>query len=156
MAPNHYLNQCQIIFNWTLRNSVGNSHRSTSPRPTTLEEGQELYVDLFSILCLWFWDSRYEDLQLFWLSLKHCLGTHLSEIIIEIPTFSFKKIHLKMLSANWQPFCLGLNVITTCLISQQAVAGSLGLPVKQPRMIWVKSVRFKSTSTKLHQNTTNW
>ena len=40
------------------------------------------------------------------------LGTNFSEILIEINTFSFKKIHLKMSSGKWQPFCLGLNVLT--------------------------------------------
>ena len=34
------------------------------------------------------------------------LGTKLSEIWIEIHIFSFKKMHLKMLSGKWQPFCL--------------------------------------------------
>ena len=38
------------------------------------------------------------------------LGTN-CEIPIEIHTFSFKKIHLKMSSAKWLPFCLGLNVL---------------------------------------------
>ena len=37
------------------------------------------------------------------------LGTNFSEIIIKILTFSFKKMHLKMSSAKWRPFCLGLN-----------------------------------------------
>ena len=40
------------------------------------------------------------------------LGTILSEILIEIHTFSFNKMHLKMLSGKWQPFCLGLKVLT--------------------------------------------
>ena len=40
------------------------------------------------------------------------LGTNLSEILIEIDTFSFKKMHLKMSSAKCRPFCLGLNVLT--------------------------------------------
>ena len=40
------------------------------------------------------------------------LGTNFSEMLIEIHTFSFKKIHLKMSSGKWQPFCLGLNVLT--------------------------------------------
>ena len=40
------------------------------------------------------------------------LGTNFSEILIEIDTFSFKKMHLKMSSAKWRPFCLGLNVLT--------------------------------------------
>ena len=39
------------------------------------------------------------------------LGTNFSEILIEIHTFSFKKIHLKMSSAKWRPCCLGLNVL---------------------------------------------
>ena len=34
--------------------SVGNSHRSAGPRPTTLKEDWELFVDFSSILCLWF------------------------------------------------------------------------------------------------------
>ena len=39
------------------------------------------------------------------------LGTNLSEFFIEIHTFSFNKILLKMLSAIQQPSCLGLNVL---------------------------------------------
>ena len=39
------------------------------------------------------------------------LGTNFSEILIEIYTFSFKKIHLKMSSGKYRPFCLGLNVL---------------------------------------------
>ena len=39
------------------------------------------------------------------------LGTKFSEISIEIHTFSFNKMHLKM-SVKWRPFCLGLNELT--------------------------------------------
>ena len=39
------------------------------------------------------------------------LGTNFSEILIAIHTFSFKKMHLEILSGKWQPFCLGLNVL---------------------------------------------
>ena len=39
------------------------------------------------------------------------LGTNLSEILSQIQTFSFKKMHLKMSYAKWRPFCLGLNVL---------------------------------------------
>ena len=39
------------------------------------------------------------------------LGTNFSEILVEIHTFSFKNIHLKMSSGKWRPFCLGLNVL---------------------------------------------
>ena len=39
------------------------------------------------------------------------LGTNFSEIFIEILTFSYKKIHLKVSSVKRRPFCLGLNVL---------------------------------------------
>ena len=39
------------------------------------------------------------------------LGTYFIEILIGIQTFSFKKMHLKMSSVKWHPFCLGLNVL---------------------------------------------
>ena len=40
------------------------------------------------------------------------LGTNFSGISIGIQTFSFKKMHFKMSSAKWRPFCLGLNVLS--------------------------------------------
>ena len=40
------------------------------------------------------------------------LGTNLNEILIEIQTFSLKKIRLKMSSAKWRPFHLSLNVLS--------------------------------------------
>ena len=39
------------------------------------------------------------------------LGTNFSEISIEILTFLFKKMRLKVSSAKRRPFCLGLNVL---------------------------------------------
>ena len=44
------------------------------------------------------------------------VGTNFNEIWTGTQTFSFKKIHLKMLSAKWRPFCLSLNVLTYTLI----------------------------------------
>ena len=41
-------------------------------------------------------------------------GTKFNEIFIKIHAFSLKKMHLKMLSGKWRPFCLGLNVLTYC------------------------------------------
>ena len=40
------------------------------------------------------------------------LGTNLSEIAIEILTFPFKKIWLKVSSAKWWPSCFSLNVLS--------------------------------------------
>ena len=39
------------------------------------------------------------------------VGTNFSDFFFEIQLFSWKKIRLKMSSAKWQPFCLGLNVL---------------------------------------------
>ena len=55
------------------------------------------------------------------------LGTNFSEMLIEIHTFSFKKIQFKMSSEKWRPFCVGLNVLTLshwwrqCLSTEQAI-----------------------------------
>ena len=39
------------------------------------------------------------------------LEINFNEILIEFNTFSFKKMHLKMSSAKWRLFRLGLNVL---------------------------------------------
>ena len=46
------------------------------------------------------------------------LRTNFSEILIGIQTFSFKKMQLKMSSAKWRPFCLGLNELTSAGVKQ--------------------------------------
>ena len=40
------------------------------------------------------------------------LWTNFAKIVIEIHISSFKKMHLKMLSVKFLPFCLGLNALT--------------------------------------------
>ena len=59
------------------------------------------------------------------------LGTNFSEIVIEILTFSFKKIHLKVSSARQQPFCIGLNVLkeSTCTLLQWSMMLSVLKPL---------------------------
>ena len=44
------------------------------------------------------------------ISLIGPLGTNFSDMLTKIYTFSFKKMHLKIAPAKWQPF--GLNVLT--------------------------------------------
>ena len=46
------------------------------------------------------------------------LGTNFKEILNEIHTFSFKKMHLKMLSTKWLPSCLSLNVLNIICLSK--------------------------------------
>ena len=42
------------------------------------------------------------------------LGTNCCESLLTLLTFSLKKMHLKMLSAMWWPFCLVLIVLKYC------------------------------------------
>ena len=51
------------------------------------------------------------------LSLIGPLGTNFSEILIEILLFSFKKMRLKVSCAKRRPFCLGLNVLITYVVT---------------------------------------
>ena len=40
------------------------------------------------------------------------LGTNSSKLLIDIYTFPFSKMHLKMSSGKWRPLCPGLSVFT--------------------------------------------
>ena len=44
-------------------------------------------------------------------------GTNFIEILIKIHTLSFKKMYLKISSAKWRLFCLGLNELTNYVLS---------------------------------------
>ena len=46
-----------------------------------------------------------------WVLLIGLKGINFSEILIEIYSFSFKKMHLETSSGKWQPFCINLNVL---------------------------------------------
>ena len=47
--------------------------------------------------------------------LETMLESNFSEFLLEIHIFSFEKMHLKMSSGKWRPFCLGLNVYGWCI-----------------------------------------
>ena len=68
------------------------------------------------------------------------LGTNFSEILIRIQILSFKKMRLKMSSAKWQPFCLGLNVLK---IGHQGSSSSNGhqmtCPISSKLVEWLKT-----------------
>ena len=57
------------------------------------------------------------------------LGTNFSEILIEIDTFSFKKIHLTMSSGKWRSFRPGLNVLTVPLVFVSCDCSCIGWPI---------------------------
>ena len=71
------------------------------------------------------------------------LGTNVNEILIEIHTFLFKNIYLKMSSGKWRPFCLGLNVLTR---------GGCGNNFKRVILQCLLRIKFMKTSVK-PQNT---
>ena len=50
------------------------------------------------------------------------LGTNFSENLIEILTFSFTKMRLKVSSSKWRPFCLGLNVLNVTIGNNPALS----------------------------------
>ena len=56
------------------------------------------------------------------------LWTNFSEILIGIQTFSFKKMRLKMPSAKWRPFCLGLNVLRSLPVKMAPVVITWYIP----------------------------
>ena len=68
------------------------------------------------------------------------LGTNYREILSEIHTFSFKKIHLKMSSAKWRSFCQGLNVLNNIVISIIVCSRC------QPRNVYLISELFHASS----------
>ena len=54
------------------------------------------------------------------------LRKNFSEILIEVHTFSFKKIHMKMSFGKWRPFCLGLNVAGCGKMYTRGLSGNNG------------------------------
>ena len=69
-------------------------------------------------------------------------GTNFSEMLMEINTFSFNKIHLKMSSGKWRPFCHGLNVLTYWgRVMHICVIGSDNglLPHRRQAIIWTNA-----------------
>ena len=58
------------------------------------------------------------------------LETNLSEILIKIWIFSFKKMGLKVSSAKWRPFCIGLNVLTKWSMWELILATNFGSPLQ--------------------------
>ena len=70
--------------------------------------------------------------------LNRPLRTNFNEILIEILTFSFIKMRLKVSSAKWRPFCLGLNVLThscVCLHTMPQFIQSQANKAKKNRKI---------------------
>ena len=83
------------------------------------------------------------------------LGTNFSENLIAILTFSFTKMRLKVSSANWWPFCLGLNVLKQYVNPPHGTMASLTVNVsfKFQGNLFGKSNSYKA---KLNIRTLYW
>ena len=68
------------------------------------------------------------------------LGTNFNEMLVEILTFSFMKMRLKVSSGKWRPFCLGLNELTD---RHQDNLTTTPATVKQPWRIWASGQQKK-------------
>ena len=111
-----YIRACCIIYICSLYHSV---HKFTVNNPDLCIIGLEIFnwKDWFdNLLCHlvrpWRTSPPSPPLCAALILVIEPLGTNFSEISIEINTFSFKKMPLKMSSGKWRPFCLGLNVLT--------------------------------------------
>ena len=62
-------------------------------------------------LSLSLWPAPSHYLNLCWNIVNQTIRKKLQWNLNEIHTFSLKKIHCKMSSGKWRPFCLGLNVL---------------------------------------------
>ena len=83
------------------------------------------------------------------------LGTNFSEILMVIQTFWFKKMHLKMSSAKWRPFCLGLNVLIVIpwfklnvlrseVVSSTETGHMVSLGFQHHKQNWIRSLIAKA------------
>ena len=79
------------------------------------------------------------------------LGTNVSEISIRIQIFSFKKMHLKISSAKWRPFCLALNVLIMNLLGNSV---GCRIVVNVLRAVVIKLGYQSQTNLKLNPNET--
>ena len=143
-APSHYLNQCWNGDNWTFRKKLQwNFNRNSNIFIHEIAFENVVWI-MASILSRpqWVNSLRLNDVYMhisqltitgsdnglspdrcqaiIWINagilLTRALGTIFKEILIRIQIFSFKKMHLKMSSAKWCPFCLALNVSKSLLI----------------------------------------
>ena len=122
MAPSHYLNQCWLIINEVLGQSkemLQISILDMSPRASELNHWGRVTHIYVSKLTIIGWDNGLSPGRcqaITWtnagLLLIGKFGTNFSEIRIKIQNFSFTKMHLKISSVKWQPFCPGVNELT--------------------------------------------
>ena len=84
------------------------------------------------------------------------LGTNFSEILSNIHTFSFMKMHLKMSSGNLQPFYLGLNVLKIGLHDSSPSNGHQGDMSYYPAMYGKVNTQRQPPFPQWHYRSISW
>ena len=77
------------------------------------------------------------------------LGTEFSEILIEIETFTGKKMHLDMTSAKWRPYCLGLNILIPGYQHDEDAENTMSTMHGSWHCLYVSSLCYRITVTSL-------
>ena len=96
------------------------SHGSETIHNNTRRRGKRIFEpEITHVLTHWGRVTWFKQWLVAWSALSHWAnagillirtsGTNFSEIFNEIHTFSFKKMHLKISSAKWRQFCLGVK-----------------------------------------------
>ena len=89
--------------------------------------------------------------------LEYCyldpLGANFSENLIEILTFSFTKMRLKVSSAKWRPFCLGLNVLNLKICSNSSARAQIKIDLD---CVKSKIYSFKAGASFPYTNATHY
>ena len=125
MAPSHYLNQCWLIMKgiwWCSHESPLDIHKINLKILLLTHWGRVTHICVGNLTIIGSDNglSPGRRQAIIWTNagilLIGPLGTNFSEILIRIQTFSFKKMHLKMSSAKWLPFCSDLNVLKLQLV----------------------------------------
>ena len=91
----HKISQCFVLTHWgrVMHICISNLTIIGSDNGFSPSRCQAIFATNFGILLI----------RPLWIKFR--------EILIEIDTFSFKKMYLKMSSTKWHPFCLSLNVL---------------------------------------------
>ena len=81
------------------------------------------------------------------------LGTKFNEIVLGIQIFSFKKVNLKLSSAKWRPFCLGLNKLISI---RSVLCNTILWNTNHDTVFFVHGGTFQSTGCKMEAALFEW
>ena len=74
-------------------------------------------------------------------------GTYFGELFLKIQKFSYKIMHLKMLSAKWRSFCVGLNELMMIVYAEREMF--LLLSKRKYHMVVPSPLIYENKNTKI-------